>query len=64
MDRVVRRARLLDGTGVRLVAIEASLQSDAPALDAEGCLVVPGLIETHIHLDTCAPTSSSIPASA
>jgi cytosine deaminase len=30
------------------------LQSDARELDASGCLLVPGLIETHIHLDkTC-----------
>ena len=65
MDRVVRQARLLDAgsgsrlvdigiAGERIVAIEASLPSDAPTLDAGGCLVVPGLIETHIHLDkTC-----------
>ncbi|CCE10014.1 putative N-isopropylammelide isopropylaminohydrolase [Bradyrhizobium sp. STM 3843] len=38
----------------KIVAIEAALQADARERDAERCLVVPGLIETHIHLDkTC-----------
>ena len=64
MDLIIRNARLsqqgelrvadigiADGT---IVAIEASLQADAVVRDAESCLVVPGLIETHIHLDkTC-----------
>ncbi len=40
--------------GERIVAIEATLSADVPRLDAGGCLVVPGLVETHIHLDkTC-----------
>lgn len=61
MDLVVRRARIPDGAGSRLVdigvragriaAIEPALAADAQTLDAEGCLVVPGLVETHIHLD-------------
>ncbi|MDU6750021.1 MAG: amidohydrolase family protein, partial [Bradyrhizobium sp.] len=38
----------------RIAAIAPSLQADGEARDAENCLVVPGLIETHIHLDkTC-----------
>ncbi len=38
----------------KIVAIEAALQAGARERDAETCLVVPGLIETHIHLDkTC-----------
>ena len=37
--------------GGRTVALEPRLDADAPVLDAEGCLVVPGLVETHIHLD-------------
>lgn len=64
MDLVIRNARILrDGElgnvdiavqGERIVAISASLAADGPELKAEGCLVVPGLIETHIHLDkTC-----------
>ena len=64
LDLIVRRARILDGTELRtcdigiatghIAAIESALHGDAPELDAEGCLVVPGLIETHIHLDkTC-----------
>jgi len=64
MDLIIRNARLSEPGALRhadigvadgtIVAIEASLQADAPARDAEGCLIVPGLIETHIHLDkTC-----------
>ncbi len=38
----------------KIVAIDAALQAGARERDAETCLVVPGLIETHIHLDkTC-----------
>ena len=38
----------------RIAAIEPRIESDAPALEAAGGLLVPGLIETHIHLDkTC-----------
>lgn len=64
MDLIIRNACLAQQDGLRradigvagdaIVAIEASLQADARAIDAENCLVVPGLIETHIHLDkTC-----------
>src|SRR5690348_15846363 len=61
MDLIIRNAGLSGLGGIRhadigiangtIVAIEASLQADAPARDAEGCLVVPGLIEAHVHLD-------------
>ena len=64
MDLVVRDARILrDGEltsvdiavqGRTIAAIAPALAADGPELNAEGCLVVPGLIETHIHLDkTC-----------
>jgi len=64
MDLVVRRARVLDGAGTRVVdigvaagriaAVEPLLAAEAPAIDAENCLVIPGLVETHLHLDkTC-----------
>jgi cytosine deaminase len=64
MDHVVRNARVLQGdelvtrdigiAGGRIVALTPQLSADTPSLDAEGMLVVPGLIETHIHLDkTC-----------
>ena len=64
MDFVVRRARVLQGTELRLLdigiqggkiaALAPELNADAASIDAEGMLVVPGLIETHIHLDkTC-----------
>jgi len=46
----LRRADIGVGGGT-IIAIEASLQADALVRDADGCLVVPGLIETHIHLD-------------
>ena len=64
MDLIIRDARILrDGelvntdiaiAGKTIAAIAPSLKADGPELQAEGCLVVPGLIETHIHLDkTC-----------
>jgi len=64
MDLVVRNARILQHgelctvdigiQGTAIAAITPALDADAPQLDAAGCLVVPGLIETHIHLDkTC-----------
>src|SRR3569832_1550840 len=64
MDLIVRDARILrDGelvnvdiavAGKTIAAIAPALAADGPELKAEGCLVVPGLIETHIHLDkTC-----------
>lgn len=61
LERIIRNARLLDGRTVdigvaagRIAAVEAGLAADAPALDAGGRLVIPGLVETHVHLDkTC-----------
>jgi cytosine/creatinine deaminase len=64
MDTTVRNARVLQGSefvvqdiGIRdgkIVALASQLPADALAIDAEGMLVVPGLVETHIHLDkTC-----------
>ena len=64
MDLIIRNACILAGSELRLVdigiagsaiaAISPALAADARELDAENCLVIPGLIETHIHLDkTC-----------
>jgi cytosine deaminase len=64
MDLIVRNALILRDAelsivdigvgGGAILAIGPELQSDAPELDASGRLLVPGLIETHIHLDkTC-----------
>jgi cytosine/creatinine deaminase len=64
MDLIIRNACFLEADvlriadiGVRgsiITAIEPRLMADAQELDAGGCLVVPGMIETHIHLDkTC-----------
>ncbi len=60
LDFILRGARIAgdeDRTvdiGVRdgrIAAIETALAGDAPAEDAGGRLVVPGFVETHIHLD-------------
>jgi cytosine deaminase len=64
MDLIVRDAHILrDGKlvnvdiaveGKTIAAISPALAADGPEVKAEGCFVVPGLIETHIHLDkTC-----------
>ncbi len=64
MDLIVRDACVLQGgelrnldigiQGTTIVAISSGLDADAPELNAAGCLVIPGMIETHIHLDkTC-----------
>jgi cytosine deaminase len=64
MDLIIRGARIVQGDalnrvdigiqGAVIAAILPALEAEGPELDAEGCLVVPGLIETHIHLDkTC-----------
>ncbi len=60
MDLLIRRARLADGT-VTDIAIEdgriaalgpaADRVAAAETVDAGGKLVVPGFVETHIHLD-------------
>jgi cytosine deaminase len=71
IDLIVRNARLCDRAtdrpfdiGVskgRIVAIESGLAAEAQTYDAEGRLICPGLIETHIHIDKsriidrCAP---------
>jgi cytosine deaminase len=58
MDLVLRNASLCDGAradiGVaqgKVAAIAARLEATAPETDLGGRLVVPGLVETHIHLD-------------
>src|SRR5271167_1916421 len=64
MDLIIRNACFLEADVLRvadigigggaIVAIEPGLKADAEVLDAAGCLVVSGMIETHIHLDkTC-----------
>jgi cytosine/creatinine deaminase len=64
MDLIIRNAHILRDTELHavdigvsegaIVAIGPGLQAEAREIDAAGCLVVPGLIETHIHLDkTC-----------
>ena len=64
MDLIIRDACVLqEGTlcnldigiqGTTIAAISSGLDADAPELNAAGCLVIPGMIETHIHLDkTC-----------
>src|SRR6202790_4695547 len=64
MDLIIRDACILQERELRTVdigiqgatiaAISSTLEVDAPELKAAGCLVIPGMIETHIHLDkTC-----------
>ena len=64
MDLIIREARVLERgelrtvdigiQGTTIAAISSALEADAPELNAAGCLVIPGMIETHIHLDkTC-----------
>ncbi len=64
MDLIIRDARILrEGElvsadiavqGQTIAAIAPALKADGPELQAAGCLVISGLIETHIHLDkTC-----------
>ncbi len=62
MDLTVRNARIAAwplpmDIGIRagrIAAIETSLPAATPGLDAGYKLVVPGLVETHVHLDkTC-----------
>jgi cytosine deaminase len=60
MDLTIRNARLADGTGDildigvsggKIVEIGTGLASAARDIDAGGRLVLPGFVETHIHLD-------------
>ncbi len=61
MELIVRSARLSSAPegplvdigveGGQIVAVEPHLAADAAEFDAEGCLVCPGFVETHIHLD-------------
>ncbi|MGA9091202.1 MAG: amidohydrolase, partial [Bradyrhizobium sp.] len=64
MDLIIRDACILRDDelvnvdiavqGQAIAAIAPALQVDGPELKAAGCLVIPGMIETHIHLDkTC-----------
>ena len=58
-DLILRNAAIVDRDGRadigiangRFTAIEASLPKGAPEQDLGGRLVVPGFVETHIHLD-------------
>ena len=75
MDLIVRNARLADRPADgpldigsrkgRIAAIERALAADGEVYDAKGGSPVPGLIETHIHLDKsriidrCAPQERS-----
>jgi cytosine/creatinine deaminase len=64
MDLIIRNACILQGSELRTVdigirgatiaAVSPALEANARELDAAHCLVIPGMIETHIHLDkTC-----------
>ncbi len=60
MDTILRNAVLAGGDGRtvdvgiadgKIAAIEADLAADGETLDLGCRLLVPGFIETHIHLD-------------
>jgi len=58
LDLVVRDARLQDGKTVdigiadgRIAAVSPRIDAECPTVEAAGGLVVPGLVETHLHLD-------------
>ena len=59
LDTVIRSADLGDGrgpvdigiTGTRIAAIGPTLACEAAEIDFGGRLVLPGLVDTHIHLD-------------
>ena len=59
LDTVIRRADLGDGrgpvdigiAGTRIAAIAPALACEAAEIDFGGRLVLPGLVDTHIHLD-------------
>lgn len=62
MDLLIRNARLPDGSGPlhvgiaggRIAATGPDVTAEVPTVDAGGCLLAPGLVETHVHLDkTC-----------
>ena len=61
-DLIIRNARLANAAtdapavdiGIQnglIKAIEPKLAADGPNHDARGCLVSPGLVESHFHLD-------------
>lgn len=60
MDIILRKVRIKDGEGLKdvaiengkIVAIEADIQGTAEReINADGRVLIPGLIESHIHLD-------------
>ena len=59
IDTVIRRADLGDGrgpldigiAGTRIAALAPGLACEAAEVDFGGRLVLPGLVDTHIHLD-------------
>ncbi len=61
LDQVVRNVRLVDGRVVdiavaagRIAGVEPAIAADCPAIEGGGRLVIPGFVETHLHLDkTC-----------
>lgn len=74
VNLVISGAVLADGTGPvdvgvadgRIAAIAGHVAADCPRILAEGCLLLPGLVETHFHLDKtcimdrCAPREGTV----
>jgi cytosine/creatinine deaminase len=61
-DRLAEGSLDIGVEGGRIVAIERALSAEGESYDARGCLVCPGLIETHIHLDKSRMIERCTPA--
>ena len=74
IELVIRNAVLADGSGPLDLGIEAgcivaigyAVEAAVQTIDAGGCLLAPGLVETHFHLDKtcimdrCTPTEGTV----
>ena len=49
-DRIVEAGLAVDGEKIARIAKETNLPSACKKIDLEGCLVLPGIIDAHVHL--------------
>ncbi|MBT8004843.1 MAG: amidohydrolase family protein [Rhodospirillales bacterium] len=73
LDLILRNARIvgsapdapLQDIGIqdgKITAIEPALSAEGEEIEVEGCMVSPGLVETHIHLDKSRILDRSSPS--
>ena len=75
-DLIIRNGRVIDYASDidqtadiavadgRIVAVEESVSDPARAvIDAEGCYVLPGLVDLHVHLDEYFGARRAMPCS-